>query len=197
VIEDAGTEKGLLSYRQSLQRIDLDGPLNAVSYKNRRGSGEVRFTSISILDTNNSERYIFDMQDSIRFKFSCKVLRDINDLYIYIGLRSWLFKEIVTSAKLVLSEARVRAGTEISMLIEFPDIYIRPGEYPLYFWLGDSSPASQTYECFDIVDDMTLPLVIRAGNNSQSIDIDPSAQSGYFSLPSRLLSIKMLKQNAQ
>jgi hypothetical protein len=67
--------------------------------------------------------------------------------------------------------------------IDLPDVYIRPGEYPLYFHLSESVPTKTNY---DVLDDLTPPLVISAGSRRLHENFDPAHPFGIFSLPSRM-----------
>jgi hypothetical protein len=63
-----------------------------------------------------------------------------------------------------------------------PNIPLRPGEYPLYFWLGneDSYP-------YDVVDELTAPLMVQTDKGLAELGFDPTQANGYFSMDARLL----------
>lgn len=151
---------------------------------NRRGGGAIRFTSVSIQDTNGNERISYEMGDNIRFRMSYKVFKEMRGLAIYIALRSGMTREIVTSVRHLLISEKVEAGTEGRVTVELPEVYIRPGEYPLYLHISEAFPTKIN---FDVLDDVTAPLVITADTKQRYPNYDPYQSLGYFSIPSRIL----------
>jgi hypothetical protein len=134
------------------------------------------------MDTDGNDCFEFQMGATVRFKLTYQVLKDMPRLTAYVALRSGMTNEIVTSSRHILSQEPVVSGTVGTVVIEFADIFIRPGEYPLYFGMDDFS------QRFDVVDDLTLPLVVRAGvEQQQDANFTPITVQGYFSLPARLL----------
>jgi lipopolysaccharide transport system ATP-binding protein len=190
VISDATTEKSLSHYSQFLHRLQIDDKTAINNELVRRGGGSVRFTSVSVYDVNGKESYSFEMGETIRFKMSYKVFKEIRGLSVYIALRSGITREIVTSVKHLISSAKIGADTTGTVIIELPDVYIRPGEYPIYLHISESLPTKTN---FDVLDDLTAPLVITAGSKKQESNFDPSQSLGYFSLPSRIFSNEIHK----
>jgi lipopolysaccharide transport system ATP-binding protein len=183
VVSDAATPETLSLYNQLLRESKVDVHTATHDSLHRRGSGAVRFDSILISDADGNGSSTFEMGDTIRFSLTYKVMRDVQELLVCIALRSGLTGEIVTSAMHVISSDCLEAGTGGTVRIEFPDIYARPGEYPLYFWLGNSAR-----QPFDVVDDLTGQLVIVAGPATESLEVVPGSQDGYFSIPSRMFA---------
>lgn len=183
IISDAVTDKSLMVYSELLRGIKVDAETGINNESVRRGSGAIRFLSVEIQDIHENMRHSFDMGETIRFKMSYKVFSEMDGVAIFIALRSGLTRERVTSVRHIVSEGKVAAGTTGKIVIELPDIFIRPGEYPLYWHLSDInfSPTS-----VDVLDDLTAPLLITAGDKVRHDNFDPSRPGGYFSLPSRL-----------
>jgi hypothetical protein len=77
-------------------------------------------------------------------------------------LRSGINGEVVTSVIHPISSKGLKENAEGTVAIEFPNVYIRPGEYPLYFWLGD---LTKPVPVLDVVENLTAPLVVNAGEN--------------------------------
>ncbi len=190
VISDATTEKSLSHYSQFLRGLQIDEKTAINNELLRRGGGNIRITNISIQDVNGNACYSFDMGDNIRFKISYKVFVEMRGLSVYVALRSGITREIVTSVKHLVSSEKIDAGTAGTVVIELPNVYIRPGEYPLYLHISESLPTKTN---FDVLDDLTAPLVITAGNKKQESNFDPTQSFGYFSLPSRILSKEIHK----
>ncbi len=185
VISDASTDETLAVYNQRLREMRVDAETGINNPENRRGSGAVRFTGVSVEGVGGEERYGFRMGETIRFRLSWQLNEPMRGVAIVLALRSGLSREIVTSARHVVTSGPLPAGIRGTVMIELPDIYIRPGEYPLYLHIGEATPSKTNY---DVLDDLTPPLVISAGDDSRRIhsNFDPSQPLGVFSLPSRM-----------
>ena len=185
LITDGATQATLDIYGQKMREMEIGENSEIHNPAYRRGSGAIRFTSVSVQDECGHEKYNFAMGDTIRFKFSYKVFKDLKGLAIYVGLRSGLTGEIVTTARHVITADQVASGATGTIFVELPDIYIRPGEYPLYLHISD---LSDDLPNFDVVDGITAPLVIWPRNESPTpgANFDPSRPVGYFSIPSRV-----------
>ena len=178
---DDTTEKTLGVYNQRLRQVKIDANTGITNSRNRRGSGDVRLTYISVLDDHDRETYEFEIGNTIRFKLSYKVFNPMSQMSIGVCLRSGSTGEFITSTRHIVSSRPVDAGAEGTVIIEFPHIFLRPGEYPLYFGVDDLARK------FDVVDDLTPPLVIRAGKaQAQDPNFTPKPPVGYFSIPSRI-----------
>ncbi len=182
VISDTSTEHVLSIYNQRLREQTITADNDVRNPKNRRGSGQVRFTGISVLDVNDKEDYCFCMGDSVRFRLSYQVFSDVKDLAVSVLLRSDKTGEPITSDFHVISSSPLAVGTKDTVVIEWTRIEICPGEYPLYFWLGDSLGRP-----YDVVDDLTHPLVISVSETKSYSHVDPAMLVGYFLVKSNLL----------
>jgi hypothetical protein len=105
-------------------------------------------------------------------------------LAIFVGLRSGLSRELITSARHIITESEVSPGTTTTVVVDLPESYIRPGEYPLYLHVADALSSPRDY---DVLDDLTPPLVVVPGTRIMHDNFDPSRPLGVFSLPSRIV----------
>lgn len=182
---DAPTHESLTTYYGDLRQSEIDAETELRNPLHRRGSGAVRFTKINIQDASGGENTEFGMGSTVQFILHYKVLKTVEDLSVKVLLRSGKTHEPVTSARHVVAKHRILEGAEGILKIELPDLNLRPGEYPLYFWLGDSDGRA-----FDVVDDLTAPLVIFADSEVHDIyDFDPSRSSGFFNIESRMFEL--------
>lgn len=184
MISDAPTEKSLSIYNQCLRDVKINDETSVNDETYRRGEGSIRFTSVTVQDINGNERFNFEMGETIRFKMSYRVFKEMRGLTADVALRSGITREIVTSVRHLISSEKIPAGTTGTVAIELSDVYIRPGEYPLYLHISESV---HTKTNFDVLDDITSPLVIASGDNQKHSDFDPSQPIGYFSLPSSMV----------
>jgi lipopolysaccharide transport system ATP-binding protein len=185
LVADGPAEQTLQYYWDLLRAIKIDADSEVDNPDCRRGSGGVRFTSIALLDGTGRECYDFTMGDNIFFRFNYQVFKEMAGLRLSILVRSGVTGEFVTSVRHVVTTETLKPGAAGTLMVEFPSVFIRPGEYPLYFHLADLRPKPANY---DVVDGMTAPLVIWPGENPPEANFDQSRPQGYFSIPSRLYS---------
>jgi lipopolysaccharide transport system ATP-binding protein len=183
VIADGPTDATLAVYNQRLRDMRVDGETGINNPENRRGSGAIRFTAVSVEGLDGAERYTFEMGETVRFRLSCRINAPIRGLTIVVALRSGMSRELVTSARHLVTTAPIPQGETATVEIDLPNVYIRPGEYPLYL---HASEAVQSPLNYDVLDDLTPPLVISAGARSPHDNFDPTQPYGVFSLPSRM-----------
>lgn len=184
VAADGPTDSTLAVYNQKLRELRVDAETGVNNPENRRGSGAVRFTSVSVEDLDGNERYTFSMGDTVRFRLTFAVHAPMRGIAIFVGLRSGLSRELITSARHVLTDSVVQPGTISTVVVDLPEVYIRPGEYPLYLHVSEELQSPRDY---DVLDDLTPPLVIVPGTRIMHDNFDPSRPLGVFSLPSRLI----------
>ncbi|MEP6507854.1 MAG: ABC transporter ATP-binding protein [Gemmatimonadales bacterium] len=183
VAADGPTDATLSIYNQRLRDTRIDAETGLNNPENRRGSGAVRFTAVSVEDVTGAERYSFQMGESVRFKLSFKVHAPMKGAAIVVALRSGMSREMVTSARHVVTTQQMEAGSEGTVVVELPDVYIRPGEYPLYLHVSEAVQSAGKY---DVLDDLTPPLVITPGGRWLHDNFDPAQPLGTFSLPSSM-----------
>jgi len=181
VVCDGPTSQAISRYNDVTRARRVQADTAQHDPNHRRGSGNVRFTDIRAVGRDGEPRFEFEMGESILFKMSFEVAKTVSELLVAVGLRSSLSGEFVTTVRYVVSETPLAAGTESSITIECPEIPIRPGQYPLYFWLGNSMT-----QPFDVVDDVTAPLVITPGATLEHLDFNEEAPVGLVSIPSRV-----------
>jgi len=178
------TEEALRSYNELIRDVKIDADTDVNNYMNRRGKGMIRFTSIDVLDVCDNKRFTFELGEAVRFRISYKVFEEMKGITLTVALMSGLSKECLILAHYEITDKKIPPGESGEAIIEFTDISIRPGEYPLYFELIDKefNPHSK-----DVIDDLTPPLVITGGDNLKNSAFDPAKPSGFFASPSRLI----------
>jgi lipopolysaccharide transport system ATP-binding protein len=184
IVSIGKTDDVLNSYNLLLKDTKVDAKTSIGNEVYRRGSGAIRFTSVEGQDVDGKMRFNFEMGETVRFKMTYEVFKEMQGLMIYVALRAGMTREIVTSLQHLVTTNKITPGTVGTVVVELPDIYIRPGEYPLYFHLSDANMASTSV---DVLDDLTLPLVITAGHKVQHSNFDPARPIGYYSMPSQIV----------
>lgn len=184
---DSNTNAVIKKYNEVLRNLKIDENLSIDNPLLRRGGGNVRFTSIELQNVSGMNCFEFKMGETIRFKFSYKVYKKMKGLFINIVLHS-SYKIALTSTKHIITENEVEADEEKTIFIEWPTVYIRPGEYPLLFQISDLKNHSNNR---DVVDNITHPLIIIEDGDDLYKNFDIKNSIGFFSIPSRL-SLKKL-----
>ena len=180
-IFEGDTENTLAQYNnlQSNREVKINkGEYNA----NRRGSGTLSFTSIEILDTDDKKRNTFNIGETVRFKMSYAVYEEIEGLHANVCFFSNKARELLlTDMRYEVKSGTLKKNEAGAFIIEVQLTSISPGEYILYFWLGDKKATAQGNPVnYDVIEDMTKPLIIK-GKDEQENNL-----KGIFSLPSRI-----------
>jgi lipopolysaccharide transport system ATP-binding protein len=152
----------LARYYESLKDSKVERQTAVRDQRYRRGTGAVRFTEIIVQDDLNQNRYRFNIGETVRFKLSYEVIQQVKRLYVIVMFRSAI-GEPLTYLMHCVSEAALDRDYRQTVLIEMPALKLLPGTYPIYFWLGDEYNG----KAFDVVDDLTSPLVIFSDEETQ------------------------------
>ena len=185
LVMDGLTDSTLQRYNQLARDIKIDDKTSINDNRFRRGGGAIRFTGIEIVNSVGESCTDFKMGEKIIFKMGFKVFREMSGVRIYIALKSGLTGDTVTSIEHIIDNNKVSPGFTQNLSIEIlPNTTIRPGEYPIYFNLGDilGTAASE-----DVIDDLTLPIVIRSESLIKLDNFNIERPFGFFSIPSKLI----------
>ena len=183
VIADGPTDEVMSVYNRRLREMRIDAETGINNPETRRGSGAVRFTAASVEEPEGEERYTFAMGDTVRFRLSFVTYKEMRGLAVFVGIRSGASRELLTSVRHVVTDARVAPGTSCTVLVDLPDLNLRPGEYPLYLHAAEAIDSPVNY---DVLDDLTPPLVMTAGTRRLTDNFDPARPVGVYSIPSRI-----------
>jgi hypothetical protein len=186
LIADGPTTETLPIYYDTMKRMDITADTAISDKKRRRGSGVVRFSQIRVEDENERETFYFPMGATVRFVIRYNVFEDVNELYFVIYLRSGRDADGIASLTHLLSDKPLKAGTEGVAVVELPGHSLRPHEFPIFYWLGDSM-----MHAYDIVDDLTDPLVITTDKDFEELGFHPTVFAGYVTLESNLASNRL------
>lgn len=180
LVADGPTTETLTTYNQLLREFDLDSETSVDNAKNRRGSGAVRINGIIIIDKSGNQQSQFELGEDVCFKISYVVMEPVEKLLVSMGIRSSKTGEFVAfTDKHVISSNTLSKGHSGHVVLEIPNPLLRIGEYPLYFWLG------KDYETpYDVVDDLTIPLIIHTDKTIELLGYDPGKSEGYFDIAS-------------
>jgi lipopolysaccharide transport system ATP-binding protein len=183
VVADGSSDRVTAKYNDLLRDMSFEVDTATDDHRHRRGSGAVRLGDIRVEDALGQERHSFKMGEAVRFILSYKVMEPVDELFASFALRSGKSYECVTtSAKHLVSKNGLRKGQTDEVVIEIPCLEIRPGEYPLYFWLGDRFGRP-----YDVVDGLTMPLIVGTDLSYEELGYRPSKPAGFFDIESRLI----------
>lgn len=179
VVADGPTGEALRAYDAMVAASQVDAETGVHDLRFRRGSGAARFTGIEVQDVRGNECWEFAPGETIRFVLTFDVYERLSSLAVAVLFKSGLSKELVTSVRHVISRGPVDPEKGRRIVIELPKVTLRCGEFSLYFGMAD------TYtNAYDVVDDLTRPLVISSTKMWQELGYDPSSHAGYFSMAS-------------
>ncbi len=185
---DGETGVVINGYNASMRSRRIDEKTDIRDGRHRRGEGAIRFTSIEVTDARGTPSFNYHMGDTIHFRFSYETYKTVRGIRLFIGLKGGVTKEFVTSVEHVLTEEEVPPGTGGTATVAFPEINLRPGDYPLYFCLMDDD---RSVGSADVVDEATLPIAIGVKTRGLRDGFDTRAPVGYVSLPSSLVDNRL------
>ena len=163
------------NYFNLTKDISLKDP---ISFKDRlsRTNGIVQFNRISgIKDSEENKTWAFSFDEEIEFKVECEVNQDADGLTFYMALSDLVTDTIITNIKSVITVDKLSKGEKRSFMISVPAKSIRPGQYNLYFALGDRKAKIW----YDVIDgNVNLPALI-----VMPISLDPHENTGFISIP--------------
>ncbi len=182
VIADGETDRTIQEYHRLLREAEVGKHTAAGDREHRRGSGQVRFTHISVADRSGREKFSFDLGEEICLGLSYEVFEPVDCLNVMVALRSGRTMEVVTTSKRhAISGEPLPAGHKGTVRLVLSRPNLRPGEYPLYFGLADNE-----HQAYDVVDNLTSPLLISTTKTHEELGFDPARPSGYFDIESEL-----------
>jgi lipopolysaccharide transport system ATP-binding protein len=172
ILQDGPTDDIIRSYVQQNMNVKLNDSSSLNDATVRRGTGQVRFEKIKMLNSIGEEVNEFFQGDKVIFEMSFQVNSPVNDLMASITLRSGKTRDIVTSTKRnKIESTNFKTGDIIKVRYEFPRLSLRPGVYETYYWLGNRSAET----AFDVVDNLLPPIVVKLPLGTNELFV-----SGYF-----------------
>jgi lipopolysaccharide transport system ATP-binding protein len=182
IIADGPTAEAVLKYEAMVAATPVDASTAVGDTQYRRGSGAARFTKIEVQDARGTERWEFEPGETIRIAFTFDVYERLPNLAVGVVLKGGRSKDVVTSARHQLSTGPVSPAQGRTAIIEFPNADLRCGEYALYFGMADTNANP-----FDVVDELTRPIVVSTTRTFLELGYDPANPSGFFNIRSRVV----------
>ena len=171
--------RAVARYFTSFANETFDESTHTSNSKMRRGYGNARISGIRFQDAWGASRSEFEQGERLRLAISIKRQEAINEFRFFLKLSSGITGEEVTSIDHTLTAAQVDAALKSELVVEIDTKSLRPGIYPLYFWLGDPENPSICYDC---VDNATKPLLITVDGSTRG--------SGIFDVEACVASVK-------
>lgn len=186
LVAEGPTRQVITAYYEDLREIQFDATSEVQNPRVRRGTGAVRFSELIVKDEAGRVGYDHPMGSTILFELGFEVFQPVERLHLKLVLNSGKTGECVTNTHNLISESPLEPGSQGTVTLALPKVSLRPGEYPLYFWLGDQYGAA-----FDVVDGATLPLIIFCEQPESEVEFDPAQPAGYFNIPNQVVSVKL------
>jgi lipopolysaccharide transport system ATP-binding protein len=181
MLHDGPVTETVLRYQDSIRQQQFDAKSSINDDQLRRGSGDVRFCNIELLDADNQKRDRFELGEPVHFRLSYEVFRKVPRLCLSLALRSGRTGEALGSTLHVISNTELLTGQVGHQVLTLNTHQLRPGEYPLYFWLG-----ANRHNPYDVVDGLVGPLWLYTTKSFDELGFDPVDWSGYFTFSSEL-----------
>jgi lipopolysaccharide transport system ATP-binding protein len=166
----------IAAYQRETTNVELTATTAVGDSRLRRGSGAVRYTAVSLTGLDDCPRHEFDMGESLRFRLQYEVYEPVPNLYLAIVFKAPQANVYVTSVRVPISAGPVPGGVRGQAVIEIPDPPLRPGEYPLMYWLGDVHTVP-----YDALDNLLNPLII-TDRAFHDLGIHASKEPGFFNM---------------
>ena len=173
IVADSSSAETIAEYYKHLQQGEINAATAVYNPAYRRGSGAVRFAEVRIQDEMGRDTSDFTMGQTIRFALGYEVFAPVNNLFVSICLRAGGSPDYVTSVWHAVSERNLSPGETGALVVELPNPRLRPGDYPLYFWLGN-----RMGQAYDLLDNLTQPLSITTDKEYEELGFDPTLPTG-------------------
>lgn len=166
------------SYYKNSKVFDLNAD-TALGDRLNRTTGKVRFNRVEICKPGSSDNvWSFTNEQTIEFKFDCVAFEKSNGLTFYVAISSQISDTIITNFKTVVTKRPIKRGESISFNLTLDQGSMRPGQYNLYFAVGDQA----IKEWHDVIDEnVSLPSLIVT-----TTKIDNHENAGFCTLPFQL-----------
>ncbi|OGJ09769.1 hypothetical protein A2356_02190 [Candidatus Nomurabacteria bacterium RIFOXYB1_FULL_39_16] len=167
LVFDGQVSEALDKYHNLHESIDLESE-GGISKLGRRGSGTIKFTSISILNSQGKKSNFFNLNDKIRFKIKYSILNTVQGLNLIIYFYSTKAEKVVLSEiRQEINPDKIKKGSKGEFIIDVSLTNILPGEYNLQFWLGDRAALKQNHPIhYDYIDKLYRPIMIHDPENT-------------------------------
>jgi lipopolysaccharide transport system ATP-binding protein len=168
-------KKYMISSREiNLSTLSLDDRL-------KRTSGKVLFNEIKGMK-KGEETWDFDFNEKIQLYFKAIAREAVDGLSFYLAFKHPFSGEIITNYKTVIKNKELKSGEVISFSVFIPEKTLRPGQYGLYFALGN--PEAKVF--YDVIDEnVNIPML-----NINPSSMDVYENSGFVTVPMEVSIMK-------
>lgn len=166
-----GIDTCIKSYMISSRGVNL----STLSLEDRlkRTAGNILFTEIKGL-RNGEESWEFSFDEEICFQFKANTRTAIDGLLFYVAIKHPFSGEVISNYQSIIRETPMGSNEEVSFSVTIPARVIRPGQYGLYFALGQ--PDAKLF--YDVIDEnVNIPML-----NINPVSIDPHENIGFVSV---------------
>lgn len=182
----APVEKVVEAYASNLSSGEITATTGVGNELIRRGDGKARFTDIQILNESNAIVQRFEFGERVRFHCSVKINQSIPCLYFSVVIRHLGALGYITNIVKRIVDSPLEDGQNLEFTVEADTSKLRPGEYPLYFWIGPHRHGN-----FDIIDGMIGPMVFGARGDWEQLGFDPGSPVGVVSMDAEVKDLQI------
>lgn len=189
---DGTVQEAISRYTESGKDFSLTNKDGIVYNDSRRTTNHVRFTSIYLVNEKGEKTYEFKMGERIRFNFEFEILEELKGMSINVHLRFLTSNEPITTIRHIITENTLTKGCKGEFAVEMPNNTFRPGEYPLYFNIGEAVPNIHKE---DVIDDLTPRLIITLNDEITVRDFNPLTPKGSVNVDSLTTDINIINKS--
>ncbi len=183
IMRRGNTNEVVAFYKEDISNFKFSVDSSITDTTQRRGNGKCRFSKIEIKNKRGEKVQSFEYGEPIIIDLEFIAIEDMNELAAAIAFRSGRSKEDITDFFSKLPFEQLKSGNTYKFKINIDSPDLRPGDYLLYFWLGD-----MIRRPYDVVDGITPPINIYSTKSYIELGFDPSIFTGYFSLNAKLIT---------
>jgi hypothetical protein len=129
-------------------------------------------------DGSENKMWSFKANEPITFKFECDANEDCDGLTLYVAVLGLMYQSVITNLKYTITERKIKSGEKIAFDLFIPKESIRPGQYDMYFAIGNA----EALLWYDVVDgNVNLPIL-----NILPYSIETHRNNGFFDVPYKI-----------
>jgi lipopolysaccharide transport system ATP-binding protein len=172
VMVNGDIEECIKKYMISTRTINLGTA--SLSDRKSRTTGNVLFTEVQGIK-NERESWEFNFDEDILIQFKVVAQVDTPGLSFYAMLKNPFSGEAITNFKTIIRKEWLSKDESITFNLSIPKRTMRPGQYGLYFALGNV----EAKIFYDVIDEnVNLPML-----DINPISMDIHENSGFVSVP--------------
>jgi len=178
-----GSVNSVLTKYSSGQQTEFDLSKKAIANRKNRAVGRLIVMAFGLIKPKETNPWTFNSGDSIQIKIEFKTEQRIDSLSCLLELTDLSTGVLVTSLRSLVSDSPIEAGVSGSYCFEIKRLSLRPGDFSIYFAVGNAD--------FSIVDDVLDTNVGLPVLTMESTEQDMYRRSGIVDLDTSICDLRL------